>query len=73
VGAANAAGATALHKAANDGHISIVQRLVRNGADINAQDSKGNTALHIAAGNRFKTMVQWLLENKANKDPATNT
>lgn len=41
----NNAKAAPIHKAANEGHLSCVQKLVRSGADIDVQDQKGNTAL----------------------------
>jgi hypothetical protein len=39
---------TALHKAALNGHMSIIQYLLANGADVHACDADGWTALHNA-------------------------
>lgn len=41
--------APALHRAASNGHIEIVELLLDHGADINAKDVLGATALHQAA------------------------
>ena len=42
-------GYTALHLAAEDGHVDVVKVLLQNGADVNAVDSKDQTALQMAA------------------------
>lgn len=39
---------TALHKAALNGHMSIIQYLLANKADVHARDADGWTALHNA-------------------------
>ena len=39
---------TALHKAALNGHMSVIQYLVPDKADVQAQDADGWTALHNA-------------------------
>ena len=44
-------GWTALHFAAENGHLDIVKKLVENGADINKANNQGWTALHLAAAN----------------------
>ena len=54
-----------LHQAIRDGHLEIVQRLVTNGADINAKDNRGNAPLHIATRNRHLEIVQCLVMNGA--------
>ena len=49
-------GHTALHGAAECGHDSIVELLLKAGADINKKDYDGMTPLHLtAADNRFST------------------
>ena len=42
-------GDTALHRAADNGNIRILELLLSNGADINAKDRNGNTPLHLAS------------------------
>jgi hypothetical protein len=42
-------GCTALHFAADRGHLAVVQWLIRHGADLDAQDDEGQAALHYAA------------------------
>ena len=38
-----------LHRAAHDGDVSAIQRLVEAGADVNARDGSGRTPAHVAA------------------------
>lgn len=40
-------GNTAIHIAAQNGHLDVVTLLIESGADLNAKNSKGNTALHV--------------------------
>lgn len=42
-------GLNALHLAAKDGHVDVVQELLKRGAIVDAATKKGNTALHIAS------------------------
>ncbi|XP_047540864.1 ankyrin-3-like isoform X4 [Vanessa atalanta] len=44
----NSNGLNALHLAAKDGHIAVVEELIKRGATVDAATKKGNTALHIA-------------------------
>ncbi|KAG5608574.1 hypothetical protein H5410_019855 [Solanum commersonii] len=51
-------GRTALHMASANGHCSIVEYLIRNGADVNASNVEKNTPLHWACLNdRVKTLI----------------
>lgn len=59
------AGMTALHYAAQFGHVEVAKVLVSAGADINAHDEKGATPLHLAAGFNQPAGLRWLLEHGA--------
>ena len=48
VNACNAAGATALHRAAGPGHTEASRMLLAAGANVNAVDNRGSTPLHLA-------------------------
>jgi len=37
-----------IHLGAQNGHLDLVQFLIKQGADVNAQNKKGNTALHMS-------------------------
>ncbi len=53
---------TALHLAAMKGHVSIMQFLLRHGADINGQDKFGATPLHLASITGNAHAVRYLLQ-----------
>ena len=55
-------GNTALHVAAINGHMNIVEILLDRGIDINSKDSIGETALHLAAANGHMNIVEILLD-----------
>ncbi len=57
---------TALLTAAQYGHVSIVQYLLDEGADINARDASGFTPLYRAASQKDITTVRLLLKRGAN-------
>ncbi|ODM16815.1 hypothetical protein SI65_07780 [Aspergillus cristatus] len=57
-------GQTLVMLASEIGNISITQRLITAGADINAQDYSGRTALHLAAMHGQEDIVRLLIENK---------
>ena len=59
---------TALVCAARGGHQGIVELLLKQGADINSQDSDGDTALMKAACKCHQGVVQLLLEQGAQID-----
>lgn len=65
-------GWTALHWAANNGHIEVCQQLIEKGARIEAKTiivANGMTALNIAANGRYVGICKLLIENGAH----TNT
>jgi cytohesin len=68
----NDQGWTALHAAAELGHIDIAEYLVAHGANINAEDDYGLTPLHLAAYDKNKAMVEYLIENGANVNARGN-
>lgn len=67
-------GATCLHIAAYNGHISIINLLVKEyHVSINTQTSIGSTALHYAVGRGLLEAVKELLALGAQVDQATNS
>ncbi|XP_044766600.1 ankyrin-3-like isoform X3 [Coccinella septempunctata] len=65
INTSNANGLNALHLAAKDGHIEIVQELLKRGAIVDAATKKGNTALHIASLAGQEEVVKILVQNGA--------
>ncbi|KAF8676722.1 hypothetical protein HU200_046837 [Digitaria exilis] len=67
-------GATALHLAAQGGHVKIMDELLERGANIDARTKGacGWTPLHIAAKERNKKAVRFLIENGAFLPPEMN-
>ncbi len=61
-------GWTPLHQAAENGHLSVVQYLCEQGADMEAMDLNGDTPLHWAAYNGHLSMMQYLCEQGADKE-----
>ena len=51
----------ALHQAAQGGHLKVVKELIKNGANVDAQNKYGGTALHTAAWNGHLEVVQELV------------
>lgn len=60
-----ASGITALMVAASGGNIETVKALIRNGANVKAQNSKGNTALSVARYNGHTEIANLLKKNGA--------
>lgn len=52
---------TSLHFAANEGKYEIVELLIRNGANIDAQSSSLRTPLHVSCSRGFKNVVEFLV------------
>ncbi|WP_309681567.1 ankyrin repeat domain-containing protein, partial [Polaromonas sp.] len=59
-------GVAALHAAARSGNLAQLQRLLAQGAPLNAPDDSGKTALMLAVINGHAAMVQRLLALGAN-------
>ena len=58
-------GETALIYASTEGHLAILNILLDNQADINAQDHTGSTPLHLASFNGHLSIVETLVEQGA--------
>ena len=69
VGSTDEEGETALHEAAENGHIEVCDYLIGRGAPLNARDDDGETPLHEAAGDGRLEVVKLLLASGAQLDP----
>ena len=58
-------GTTAIHEAARKGHRLVVERLIANGAELNARDISGITPLRMAIGYGHKEVAALLQKNGA--------
>lgn len=58
-------GMTALHWAADRGHVDVAKLLLDNSADVNARDECGQTPLHYAASCGHEAIVKILLQHGA--------
>lgn len=58
--------------AANNGDTQTVQRLLKDGADVNDKDIEGRTPLHYAVSNGHISVVNILLKNGADITQVTN-
>jgi acyl-CoA-binding protein len=61
-------GHTALHLAADRGHLQLTKLLVRGGADVNAVNSDGDTPLHLALVSENPKVAKFLMEHNANME-----
>jgi len=59
-------GGTALHFSASKGHLSIVELLIDNKADLSARNNKGWTPLVSASNGGHLEVVEFLVDNGAN-------
>jgi|GEM_PF-490248 len=64
--------ATALHFAAQNGHLMTVRRLVELGAELNARANRGETALFFASMENFDHIVKYLMTAGANQNIGTS-
>ncbi|EPR61883.1 ankyrin repeat-containing protein [Toxoplasma gondii RUB] len=56
---------TALHLAADRGHVDVIDFLLEKGADVNAQDNSGETPLHVAVVAENLDVISLLLKRNA--------
>jgi hypothetical protein len=61
-------GHSALHLAAQEGKVQIVERLLFNKANIESTNAFGETALHCAANHHQYAVIQCLLSNRADRE-----
>jgi ankyrin repeat protein len=66
-------GRTAIHGAANQGHITITRRLLERGADVNIRDEDGYTPLMLAAIGGHDAVAELLVERGGKIDPNNET
>ncbi len=69
---ANSKGQTPLHIAAANNHITLVERLLKNRADVNITDKNGNTPLHYAVLKENVEVIRLLIGNEAKLDIHNN-
>jgi ankyrin repeat protein len=65
-------GLTALHVAAQHGHLEVVEALVEKGANVDATTPSGNTPLMLAAVNGHVEVAKWLLAAHASVHAANS-
>ncbi len=58
VNAVSCTGLTALHLAAKNGHVDMIEMLLKDNANIDVTDEDGWTALHYAANNDCEVVVR---------------
>lgn len=65
---------TALHWAAEMGHVEAVETLLDYGCDVNAKECNGRTAMHLAAREGLDAVLRALVENsdKAQREVLSN-
>nr|CEL68462.1 TPA: ankyrin repeat-containing protein [Neospora caninum Liverpool] len=56
---------TALHLAADRGHVEVIELLLEKGADVNVQDNSGETPLHVAVVAENLNVILLLLKKNA--------
>jgi cytohesin len=66
-------GSTALILAAQNGHLAVVEALLKAGADAARATTDGRTALHLAAQNGHTAVVEALLKAGADPNSATSS
>jgi len=61
-----------LHLAAMEGDLEEIEKLVENGADVNAKKHNGDTPLHLAAIYGYLEVVKYLVKKKADVNAKGN-
>lgn len=61
-----------LHRAAHEGDLATVKRLVASGADVNARDELESTPLHYATNQYHADVMKFLLETGADVNAQQN-
>ncbi|WP_353288606.1 ankyrin repeat domain-containing protein [Wolbachia endosymbiont (group A) of Pogonocherus hispidulus] len=61
-----------LHSAAKNGHADVVNALIQNGANVNAEDNFKSTPLYDAANKGYIEIVNALIQNGANVNAEDN-
>mmetsp|Transcript_7038 Transcript_7038/g.8071 ORF Transcript_7038/g.8071 Transcript_7038/m.8071 type:complete len:206 (-) Transcript_7038:758-1375(-) len=65
-------GNTAVHIAAQNGHLELLTMLVKAGADVNAQNGGGQTALHMCITYELNDCIAFLKKSGANLEIKNN-
>mmetsp|Transcript_19115 Transcript_19115/g.36564 ORF Transcript_19115/g.36564 Transcript_19115/m.36564 type:complete len:213 (-) Transcript_19115:517-1155(-) len=65
-------GNTALHIAAQNGHMNLVELIVKAKCNVNAQNGGGQTAMHMAMSYDMKQVVDYLREHGADDSIKNN-
>jgi ankyrin repeat protein/energy-coupling factor transporter ATP-binding protein EcfA2 len=65
-------GASALHRAAAEGHLRVLKYLISSGSDLEAEDENGVRPLHVAALSGKRAVVELLVSSGANLQRHTN-
>ena len=65
-------GWTPLHYAAQEGHASVCEAILKNVSDKNPSDNRGRTPLHEAAMDGRIQAIKAILNQVSNKNPVDN-
>ncbi|XP_063960680.1 uncharacterized protein LOC135155490 [Lytechinus pictus] len=66
-------GQTALHIAAENGHIDITSYLISKGVEVNEEGKRGGTALHLAVQNGHLDVMKYLINQGADVNKGDTT
>ena len=62
----NRFGARGIHTAAKEGHVSVIDTLIKKGEHVDTKTGDGMSSLHIAVENGKATVVECLIGHGAN-------